>query len=291
MRITSAHLAAQVTAATTRAEQRLSTASDVASSGLRVQVPSDDVVAWSAAQRDKLRQTLGAGQGAAISTSTTALEQTDGALSTIADAVSKARQLAVQGSSDSNASQRGDLGVQVQALFQAALSAANTQGSDGAYLLAGAQTSSAPFDATGAYHGDATTRSVADSEHGSDAVSVSGTALTAASGVDILPALSQLATALQANDPAGIQASLGALTTASTQLGSAREHAGIGLAALSDADGARQTLATNLSASVSKLVEADAVGAISDLAQATTALQTSQAVSSNVLSSLSKLIS
>jgi flagellar hook-associated protein 3 FlgL len=289
MRITTTHLADQVTAASQRAEARLATASGVASSGLRVQVASDDPVAWAAAQRDKVRQALGAGTGAAIQTSTTSLEQTDGALSTIGDAISRARELAVQGASDTNANERAALGTQVQALYAAALAAANTQGSDGAYLLAGAQTAAPPFDAAGVYQGDAATRAVATSEHGSDAVSVAGTALTATAGVDILPELAKLATALSANNLVGIQAGLGALTTATRQVGTARQQAGVGLAALSDAETSRQALATHLSTSISGLVEADTVGAISELSQASQALDITRAVGSNVLASLAKL--
>lgn len=290
MRVTPNHIADQLAAASSRAESRVSTASNVASSGMRVAVPSDDPVAWAAAQRDKLRQALASGTGAAIQTSTTALEQTDGALATIADVVSRARELAVQGASDSNAAQRGALGTQVQALFAAALSAANAQASDGSYLLAGAQTGAPPFDAAGAYHGDATARVVATSEHGSDTVGVPGSTLTAAAGVDVLPALAQLAAALSANNAAGIQAGLGALTTATRQVGSAREQAGIGIAALSDAESARQQLSTHLDASISGLVEADTVGAITELSQATQALQVTQAVGANVLASFAKLL-
>lgn len=289
MRITSGHIAELATTATSRAQSKVATATEVASSGLRVARPSDDPAAWAAAQRDKVREALASGTGAAIQTSTAQLEQTDGALATIADVVAKARQLAVQGASDTNANERGELGLQVQALFSAALSAANAQASDGSYVLAGAKTQTAPFDASGAYQGDATTRSVVTSEHGSDAVSVSGSLLTAANGVDVLPELAKLATALSTNDVAGIRGSLSTLTSATDQLSLARAHAGVGLAALSDADGARQALATHLTSSISNLVEADTVSSISDLSQATQALDVTRAVAANVVSVLSRL--
>jgi len=200
--------------------------------------------------------------------------------------LAQARELAVQGASDSNANERPEIAVQLQALFGAALAAANTQTSDGSYVLAGSHSQTQPFDATGAYQGDAATRAIATSEHGSDAVSISGSALTSASGVDILPELGKLATAMAANDVPTIQASLATLSTAIDQVSLARTHAGVGLAALAQADTARKQLDTHLASSISQLIESDAIGSISDLSQATQALDVTRAVSANVIAAL-----
>lgn len=286
MRITAGHIIELASEATSRATSKVATASEIASSGLKVAVPSDDPAAWAAAQRDKVRQALSTGMGAAISTSTNQLQQTDGALSTISSVISQARTLAVQGASVTNANERVQIGEQVQALFQTALSAANTQDSDGTYLLAGSQTQTPPFDANGVYQGDGTTRSVVSSEHGTSTTNVTGETLTAANGVDVLPELQKLATALSSNNVAQIQASLSTLQTATTQVSLARGQAGAGMAALGDADNARQQLGTTLAASISNLVEADTVSSVSDLSQATQALDITRAVSSNVIAAL-----
>jgi flagellar hook-associated protein 3 FlgL len=284
MRITPQHIIELAAAATSRAQSAVADATSVASSGLRVAKASDDPAAWAAAQRDRVRQTLADGDGSAIATGRGTLEQTDGSLSTIAGIVAQARTLATQAASATyNASDRAALGTQVQGLFQAALAAANAQSGDGEYLLAGAKSTTPPFDANGNYQGDATARTVSASPQ---AIGVPGSMLTAANGVDVLPELAKLATALSSNNVAGIQASLGTLTTATDQVSLARGRAGTGLAALSQADDARQQLSTHLDGVISDLVEADTVGAASSLARATQALDVSRAISTHVIASL-----
>ena len=97
MRVTSTHIVDVANEAAARAQSAVAQASEVATSGMRVAVPSDDPVAWATAQRDKIHQVISQGGGKAISTTLDQLQQTDGALSTIADVVSQARALAVQG--------------------------------------------------------------------------------------------------------------------------------------------------------------------------------------------------
>jgi flagellar hook-associated protein 3 FlgL len=287
MRITAGHIIDLAAAATARNQSDVATASSVASSGLRVQQASDDPSAWAAAQRDRVRETLSDGHAQTITTARETLDQTDGALSTISGLVSQARSLAVQGGNATySAAQRADLGTQVQGMFESALAAANTQTGDGEYVLAGSKTSTAPFDASGNYQGDATERTASTGEHNSSPMNVSGSVLTASSGVDVLPELQKLATALSTNDTAGIQAGIDALSKVTDQVSSARARVGTGLAALNDADSARQALSTNLQGFVSNLVEADAVGAASTLARATQALNMSQTVTAHIISTL-----
>ena len=162
MRVTGNRLIDTATAATSRNQSRLADLTDEVSSGLRVAKPSDDPSAWLAARRTELEKTLSEGTKQAMQLSRDRLDQTDGALSTISQLVSQVRELAVEGSNDSlDASDRAGIGIQVQALFQSAVAAANAQSPDGEYLLAGAQSLTAPFDSvTGAYAGDSATRAV-----------------------------------------------------------------------------------------------------------------------------------
>src|SRR5579871_6282067 len=131
MRVTGFHLIQLEAAATSAAQQRVATASAVASSGLSVAAPSDNVTAWIEAAKDRVRQAISTGGGAAIQTGLDQLQQTDGALSTIATVLSSAKSLAVQGASTGlTAGDRQDLAAEATQLFQTALSAANTQGPD-----------------------------------------------------------------------------------------------------------------------------------------------------------------
>lgn len=287
MRITSGHIIDLAAASTQKNQGEVANATKVATSGLRVENASDDPAAWAAAERDKVRQTLNAGHGQTISTARETLDQTDGSLSSISGIVSAARALAVQGAnSNYNDNDRKDIAIQVEGLFKSALAAANAQNGDGEYVLSGASSSVAPFDANGNFVGDSTERTAQIGEHNAAAMNVSGSVLTSASGVDVLPELKKLAAALQANDLTGIQASVDNLAKVTDQVATARTRVGTGLAALNDADSARQALAVHLTSFVSTLVDADAVGAASELARATQALGISQTVTSHVISVL-----
>jgi flagellar hook-associated protein 3 FlgL len=289
MRVTGNRLIDLAAASNTQNQSAVATVSEQLSSGLRVVNPSDDPTAWLSAQRLKLSQALSQGADAAQASSKDALQMTDGALQSIGSIVSQVRALAVQGASDSNnADARANLGTQVQALFGAAIQAANTKGPDGEFLLAGTNSLTQPFaDATGAYQGNATTRAAPTTgASATSAVTVAGSSLTAANGVDILPLLGKVATALSNNDMPTLLSTLPDLDTAITQVSHARGEAGAALDQIQTSSSARSALETNMTAAISRYVEVDVTSAASDLAKASTALQASQAVAAHVISLL-----
>jgi flagellar hook-associated protein 3 FlgL len=288
MRVTGNRLIDTATAATSRNQSRLADLSDEVTSGLRVAKPSDDPSAWLAARRTELQRTLSQGTKQAMQLSRDRLDQTDGALSTISQIVSQVRELAVEGSNDSlDASDRAGIGTQVQALFQSAIAAANAQSPDGEYLLAGAQSLTQPFDSvTGAYTGDSATRSVPTDDTATQVARIAGSDLTAANGVDVLPLLSKVASALTTNDTTTLRSSLDDLETAIKQMSSTRTSAGNAMAVLETAKAAHEQLEATMTTQIASYVEADTVSAASDLAKASQALSVSQAVAAHILSLL-----
>jgi flagellar hook-associated protein 3 FlgL len=287
MRITGNRLIDLAAASSTKQQSTVGTVSAQLSSGLRVTTPSDDPAAWVAAQRTKLRQVLSQGAGAAVASSRDRLQMTDGALASIGDVVSQIQTLAVQGASDTyNASNRAGLGAEVRGLFLSALASANAQSSDGEYLLAGAASLTAPFDASGAYHGDASVRAVPISDSVTSGTTIAGSNLTAANGVDVLPLLDRVATALSSNDLPGLRAALPDLVTAVKQISASRSQTGAAMSALDQTTGARAQLEQDMQQAISRYVEVDTVSAASDLAKATQALQVSRAVASHIISLL-----
>lgn len=287
MRVTGNRLIDLAAASTTKNQAAVGEVSAQVSSGMRVTAPSDDPTAWLAAQRTKLRQALSQGTGAAVQSSRDRLAVTDNALASIGDIVSQVRTLAVQGSSDTyNADNRAGLGVQVRALFASALDSANARGNDGEFLLAGANSLVAPFDATGVYGGDASTRSVPSDGSLTDGVTIAGSDLTAARGVDVLPLLDRVATALSTNDMAGLHATLTDLDTAVKQISLARSHGGSAMTVLDQVTAQRAVLEQDMSASIARFVEIDTVSAASELAKATQSLEVSRAVSSRIIAVL-----
>ena len=184
---------------------------------------------------------------------------------------------------------RAGLATQVQGLFQTALASANLQGNDGSYLLAGSNSGTAPFAADGTYTGDADQRAVASNGSSTNLsnISIAGTSLTATDGVDVLPLLSKVASALATNDTATLQSSLTDLTTAIKQVSTARSQTGGAINALDAAASARTDLETNMTNAISNATEIDTVTAASNMANASQAFQVSQAVSTKLVQLLS----
>lgn len=292
MRITGTRLIDRAAAATAANQSKVAAKAAEVSSGMRVQTPSDDPTAWLAAQRASLRRSISQGTGTAMQFSRDRLDETDRALATILDAVSATRTLAVQGANDSyDAASRAEIGLQVRSLFEIALGAANTRAPDGEFLLAGTASLTAPFDPTGAYLGDAAARSIYTTEDATTVVSLTGAELTMARGVDVLPLMTKVATALETNDAPTLRALLGELQTAVEQVALARTRGGSAMAVLDEAAVAHAALADNLDDEIARHVEADSVAAASELAKASQALDVSRTVSAHVIALLNRATS
>jgi flagellar hook-associated protein 3 FlgL len=285
MRITDHRIVDMAAASTSRNESAVGDLTNEVSSGLRVTKPSDDPSAWLSAQRERVRAALNDGASQAITVGHDQLVASDGALSTLSGLISQARELAVEGSNDTQtASSRAAMGAEMDSLFQTAVSTANTVGANGEYLLAGTNSLTQPFDSTtGAYTGDAVARGVNMDPVSTQVATVPGSGLTASSGVDILPMLKTLATAMNSNDVTTIRSSLTDLETAVTQISQLRGETGGHMAVLESAQTAHADLATRIQSSISNSVEVDTVAAATDLAKASTALSVSQAVTTHVL--------
>ena len=247
MRITGNRIIELAAAANQRIQGEVGDKAEELSSGMRVVVPSDDPAAWIEGRRASIRQALSEGRGDAIARSKERLVETDRALDVVGGVVSRAREIAISAANAiQGPDQRAALALEVRSLFGEALAAANTQTSEGEYVFAGAQSDTAPFDATGAYAGDGAVRFIETSERATQQVSVSGQVLTAASGVDILPALEALAVALDTNDVPGIQAGLGVMQQAVGQVSRARSFAGSAAGSLNQVNDARDSLEISL---------------------------------------------
>ncbi len=285
MRVTGGRMIDLAATASSGGRAEVAQAASEVSSGLRVAKPSDDPAAWLAAERAGLRKTLTAGASTAVAISRDRLDDTDAALATIGESVSLIRMLAVQGANASyNDSDRAGIAVQVRALFGSALSAANTKAPDGEYLLAGSASLTEPFTATGAYVGDAAERVVPTGDAlGSTVSTLAGSALTAARGVDVLPLFQRVATALETNDMAGLEAMLGELDTAIKQVALSRTHVGSAMGVLDQTKVAHTQLQQSLATEISRNVEADAIAAATNLAKTSQMLEASRTVTAHIV--------
>jgi flagellar hook-associated protein 3 FlgL len=285
MRITDHRIVDMAAAAAQRNQSTVGELSQQVSTGLRVSKPSDDPAAWMTAQREKVRAALNDGTSQVVDAGHERLVASDGALSTLAGIISQARDLAVEGANDTlSAAARQDIATQLNSLFDTAVSTANTINADGEYLFSGENSLTQPFDTTtGAYTGDAAARAVNTGPQATQIATVPGSGLTAAGGVDILPLLKTLATAMNTNNAASIQSSLGGLVTAVNQISLLRGQTGARMAVLETAKTAHEQLATRIQTSISEGIEVDTVAAASNLAKASQALAVSQSVMTHVL--------
>ena len=283
MRVTENRLLQMMTSSSAGARAKVAEASRKISSGVDVERPSDDPTRWVEGMRQKVRlvgteETRDSGQRAVER-----LDATDQAFGRMAEALTRATEIATQMANDTySADDRAAAALEVQGLFAEMLSAANTQGSDGEYLLAGSQGDAPPFDSTGAYLGDAQERWLLGTQGESQRASISGSMLTAAEGVDVLGTVAALDAALQADDTAALQTALGELSTAVDQVSTGRSRAGAASAAMSANVDALGELEVRLSASIEAAVLTDPVEAASELARFSSQLEASRIVAERI---------
>jgi flagellar hook-associated protein 3 FlgL len=287
MRVTDSRMLEQATAAVTEARSRTARATEVMSNGRRVQRPSDDPTAWAQGARAAARQLASGQRGFVISAAMSSLAQGEDALKTIGTNLTRASEVAVQAANGTLTDEdRRSLLPLLQGLRDANLAAANRTGADGEYLFAGSRGDAAPFDAAGNYSGDAIARSVESGEGARLYASVPGSALTAASGVDVLRSIDALIAAVSTNDVAGIQAANGTLKSAVAQTANARSQLGARMSALDAADDSREDFEVRLAQTLEDALDADPVKAASELARSAGALESARAVASEIVSLL-----
>ncbi len=284
MRVTETRLLELAASSMDKGYRQLSRAQDQLTSGIRVDRPSTDATAWAKGRRVEARQIASTGRENVIARAREKLSIGDGAMDSLGKILSRARELAVQaGNATLGGGERSQLALEVRALANTALGELNVQGVDGEYLFAGTLGNIAPFDAGGNYVGDAGQRSVEAYERSSQLATLPGSRFTASSGVDILGALDQLATAMEANDVVGVTGTLGSLDTSIEQAAQARTELWTYSDALNAADDTRATLDITLAEIHAGAVETDIVGAATELSQASRSIEAAQAMTARLM--------
>jgi len=284
MRITEGRLVALAAARSISAQSRFAESGDKVSTGIAVDRPSDDPVAWASGQRARLRHASSSARGSNIATASEQLASTDGALDSLGQIFSRLKELSIQSSNETlGLAARQNIALEVRGLFSQALASANTRGPTGEYLFGGSRGDSAPFSDTGVYGGDGIASEVETAEGNLQIVSITGESLTAAAGVDILVVMSDFATALEANDVPTLQTMVGQLGTAIEQISGARSSVGAMMSALDNAEHSRTAFELNLAQTIANAVETDPIAAAAELAQTSQALETAHAVTTRVV--------
>jgi flagellar hook-associated protein 3 FlgL len=277
MRVTDSLIFDNAQRFTSQASERVADATEVASTGLRVQHPVDDPAAaglistheQAAARAQAISQT--------VSIANSEVNAADGALDTVTNALTRAHELTVQFANGSySAADRAAGAAEIDGLRAQIIAALNLRVGT-RYVFGGTQDSQPPFDAAGNYLGDTLPRQVEVAPGIQQTVSLRADVgiKGVGGGVDALATLQSLSTALTTNNVAGVQAALPNLDTSLQQASQLRAQAGTYEAALSDADTIARATTTTEQTTESQLRDADAIQAYSTLALAQRALEAS----------------
>jgi flagellar hook-associated protein 3 FlgL len=252
-------------------------AASQASTGLRVQHPWDDPAAAGLTVKHDYNADRFAAIGQGVQRASDELNAVDGALTSLNNTLSRARQLAVQLSNDTySAADRSAGASEVQSLRTQVISLLNTQFGN-RYLFAGNKDGQPAFDDNGNYLGDSGIRQVEIAPGQLEDASVRGDVIAkgAGGGTDVLATLQTLATALAGNDVAGVRATLNGLDSGIQQVATGQAKVGGQMNLFDLAVQTSQKAQTAEKSSSSQLTDVDAIQAASNLALAQRALDAS----------------
>ena len=285
MRISENMRLATATVAQGGVAARLDKAGRIAATGVNVQAPSDDPVAYGAGVRYDAEATLIDKRSAIATEVSGELDVAQNALSQGVDLMSQARSLAVEGANGTlDANARNLLANQVSSLRDSMLGIANTKyGSK--FLFGGSKIDTPPFNPSGVFVGDDVLNHIPLMDGVSPQSNVSGAkTFTAAGGRDVLGDLQGLVDALNANDPVAVQASIGNLDLSHSQLVQGQTQAGLASERFSSAIDVMATTKTSVAAAKSKEVDGDPMQQLTELSLAQSAYQRSVEITKQLLS-------
>lgn len=292
MRVTEGMKIHAATLNATRASERMYEASRKVSSGLAVEVPSDDPVAYAAIHSRDARIGQLEARREAGSRARGDLELSESTLASAGELFTRAREIAIQmANGEVGADERAIAAIEVAQLRETVISFANARGASG-FLFAGTANDTAPFDPSGNFLANDGVMQIEVADGVLTTVNVSGAkAFTVAGGRDVFADLSALETALLANDPDAISGSLTGLDASQRQLIGARTDAGLAVDRLAVADDVAGAALLGAQKARAGLAETDATTAISELVAAKTAYERNLEVTRQLLSlSITKLL-
>ena len=294
MRVTEAMIYQQTIERANASLLRVSKAQSELSSGLRVQTPADDPQAAGLLVRHKFEQTQIAAIQNGAQSAANELNTASSALTSVSTALARAQVLATQLSNDTyNSTDRAAAATEIDGLFNQVVANLNTRLGD-RYIFGGNVDNQPPFAAGGAYQGDIGVRQVevAPNVYEDSSIRADVAAKGVGGGVDILQTLTDLSSALRANDGAAIRASVASLQTGGNQISAAQSQAGTSVNIFTAAVSTCTQQNTDEAKIISNLGDADVLDASTKLSLAQYALNATLTAASQTLNlSLVSLLS
>jgi flagellar hook-associated protein 3 FlgL len=274
MRVTEKMIFENSIAQTAQSRENLDIAQSEVASGTRVQHPGDDPVSAALSVGHTVDKARFAAVGRDAQRAADELNAADTALDGLGTVTNRALQIAVQFGNDTyESSDRAAAAVEVKGLVQQAVGLLNTT-YGGRYIFGGFRDNAAPFQGDGTYVGDSNVRTVevAPGLYQTASLNANDIVKGANGGTDLMKTLSDLSTALAANDATGIRATLDNLNQCVSQLAAGRTQAGMAQDAFQAAVTTASSAVNDETIKIGKLLDADIIDASSRLASAQYAL-------------------
>jgi len=294
----------QMLADVDRTRLRLARVQEQASTGLRINRPSDDPVGAGEAASLRARLDSTAQMRRNLGQADVRLRATEASLGEVNDVLLRARELAIQGANDTlDAAGRAQIAAEVEGLHARLMSAGNAR-AGGAYLFAGRASDAPPFVASGpfvngspaptvAFVGDPSEVEVEIDEAARIASTLDGQRVFQGDGdgdgspdvgkEDLFTVLGDLHDALMANDRNAVAAVSDRIESGQGQISEELSRVGSRTARLdaqrANLDRREEALTTRLS----DVQDADSIRVLSDLVREQTALQAALEATARVI--------
>lgn len=256
------------------------------STGKRINTASDDPVNANNILTSKSLLSSFEQYGRNIDYGLSYLNITEKSLDRAKDVLSRIQELAVTASTGTaDGSSRSMIASEVNNLYDELVSIGNTN-FDGKYIFSGYKTDTAAFSSSGAYQGDANSQQIKISAGSNLTLGVNGGEVFKGigGGTDILQAVSDLASALSANDTAGIKSSIGTLESSYSQVSNAVSDIGGKVSRLTASSDDLTMFKLEVKSLISGMEDADLTKLISELKVNQVALEASLASASKIFS-------
>jgi flagellar hook-associated protein 3 FlgL len=283
MRISDSAVFDNVKRQVNKAREGVLTAQEQASTGMRVNKPSDDPVAAAQARREASRKALADAGKSATEQAQGQLEATDSALNDVFEALTSARSLAVQGASSTMGPEnRTAAANEVRKIREQMVALGNTN-INGRYVFAGYRDQSPAFDPSGAFVGDTATKEVQALPGLKVAASISGQAVFGSNtSDDLLGSLDALASALESNDIDAVQATIKGLNINQERVLNVRSQVGAMIDSVQVANSIADQQSYRSQLEIGRLVQVDEITAATNFIQAKGALDAALTIAQQI---------
>ncbi len=271
-----------------KAREREVRSAEKASTQKEIVRPSQDPTGWTQAAniKDDISVKASIAKNARLANSV--LSVTETILTQLTEFVTRAHELAIPAASESVATEqtRTALVTEVRALYDSSVRALNTRYA-GRTLLGGSLTRGPAFDTAGVYQGDDNKFEIEVSKGLVVPINISAREVIQGEGmsrgVDVLEAMKRLIYGMEANDAELVRLSLPELSQSLEQLSLGRTQIGARMSEISRALNANGLERIESLEAVSKVEEADAVKAFSELTRDQAVLQAAMATTQKIL--------